>query len=386
MKLFFIIDNNQPHASGGGYYAIFKFADFLARRGHSVMVYAVHDLGWVRPGGQLNVAYRPSVPRSNRVLRKLDKTIESLCDRVLLPRLMQRFDADWVIGVFKDSAIKAVRMARRFQRPVANFIYECPPWLREIYGEDAYRAADDSYTRQLWLRTRQAYLDSDLLLPNSELSRHYNQRWLDGKQVAAPAFPGVDAEQMPFEGPAHRGPGRHVLFIGRLVPEKNVPLLLEAWSQLPQDVTLHIAGSGPLLEWLQLQARDRPNVRVHGFVDDDRLWSLLRGTDLLVCPSRFEGFGMPPMQALYFEKACLVSDLPIFRSIYGDHVDYFPLGDAEALAAGVMRLLADPALCRRKGQDGRRHVLQNFTWQAAAETIEGQLLAAAAERPRAAAS
>jgi hypothetical protein len=38
MKLFFIVDNNAPHASGGGYYAIFKFAEFLAQRGHSVFM------------------------------------------------------------------------------------------------------------------------------------------------------------------------------------------------------------------------------------------------------------------------------------------------------------------------------------------------------------
>lgn len=375
MRLFFIIDNNQPHASGGGFYAIFRFADFLARRGHQVMIYAVHDLGWVRPCDNLQVVYRPSIDRRNRVLRKLDKLLESLCDRFLLPHLIQRFGSDWLFGVLKEPAIKAVWLGRKLQRPVANFIYECPPWLREIYGEEVYRKASDAYTRQLWEDTRQAYLASDLLLPNSELSRQHNQRWLNGKPVADPVFPGVDVQQMPFDGPAERMPGRNVLFVGRLVPEKNLHLLLEAWRRLPQDAVLNIAGSGPLLGWLQEQARGRSNIRVLGFVDDDRLWALFRGTDLLVCPSQFEGFGMPPMQALYFEKACLVSDLPIFRSIYGQHVDYFPPGDADALANGVLRLLAAPARCRQMGRDGRSHVLQNFTWQAAAQSIEASLLA-----------
>lgn len=385
MKLFFVIDNNQPHASGGGYYAIFQFADFLARRGHEVMIYAVHDLGWVRCGGRLRVVYRPRISRGNRLLRKADKLLEWLCDRLLLPRLARRFGADWLLGVLKESAIKAVDLGRQLQRPVANFIYECPPWLREIYGEAAYRAADDGYTRQLWARTREAYLASAVLLPNSELSRQHNQAWLGGQPVAPPAFPGVDTAQMPFDGPAERSAGRHVLFVGRLVPEKNLPLLLDAWRRLPPDVVLHIAGSGPLLGWLQDQARDRPNLRVLGFVDDQRLWALFRGTDLLVCPSQFEGFGMPPMQALYFEKACLVSDLPIFRSLYGEHVDYFPTGDAQALADGVLRLLDDPARCGQMGRAGRQHVLQHFTWQAAAQGIEACLLAHEAVRPREAA-
>lgn len=375
MKLFFIVDNNAPHASGGGYYAIFKFAEFLAQRGHAVFIYAVNDLGWVENSENLRVYYRPRIRRSNRLLRKLDKLLESTCDRWLLPRLAQKYASDWIIGVLQESAIKAVALGRFCKKPTANFIYECPPWLREIYGDDAYQASGHGYTRWLWARTREAYLASDVLFPNSELSRHYNQAWLGSMTISPPVHPGIDVAQMPFDGPSEKANGRSILFVGRLVPEKNVHHLIEAWRRFPPDMVLNIAGSGPLLEWLREQAVELPNVVVHGYVTDERLWALYRGADMLVCPTQFEGFGMPPMQALYFEKPCLVSDLPIFRSIYKDYVDYYPMGDIDALAQGVLRLMGDKAYARAKGERGRRFVLENFTWQVAAATIEQQLLA-----------
>lgn len=83
---------------------------------------------------------------------------------------------------------------------------------------------------------------------------------------------------------------------------------------------------------------------------------------------------MPPMQALYFEKPCLASDLPILRSIYGDYIDYFPMGDIDALAQGIMRITGNASYAREKGERGRRFVLENFTWQIAAATIERELI------------
>jgi glycosyltransferase involved in cell wall biosynthesis len=375
MKLFFIVDNNAPHASGGGYYAIFKFAEFLARRGNKVFIYAVNDLGWVENTDNLNVYYRPSISRDNRLSRKLDKLLEIACDRFLLPRLATQFAPDWILGVLKESAIKAVQLGRDCQRPVANFIYECPSWLREIYGEDVYQASNNVFTRKLWAQTKEAYLASDVLFPNSVLSQQYNQQWLNSVTVSPPIYPGVDEAQMPFDGPLEPVTGRTVLFVGRLAPEKNIHHLIEAWRQLPADVVLHIAGSGPLLAELQRLAADLPNVILHGYVSDDRLWALFRSANMLVCPTQFEGFGMPPMQALYFQKPCLVSDLPIFRSIYGDHIDYFPIGDIDALAQGIVRILDNADYAQEQGKRGRSFVLDNFTWQVAAESIEKQLQA-----------
>jgi len=376
MRLLFVIENDEPHASGGGYYAPFKFAEFLARRGHDTLVYATHDLGWVEAGSGLRVIYRPSLPRSNRSLRKVDKVVASLSRRLLLERAARAHRPDWVLGVFKESAITAVAVGRRVGARIANFVYECPPWLRDMAGDGAYEREYRGYTRDVWEKTRRAYLDSDLLFPNSELSRQWNSRWLGGREVAEPIHPGIDTALMPAGDPDAAPPaGRRaqVLYVGRLAPTKNVDRLVAACLSIDPPPELHICGEGPEMGRLRALAMGHGSVVLHGFVSEVALWERYREADLVVSPSSFEGFGMPPMQALYFGKPCLVSDIPIFRSVYGDHLEYVPPGDVAALAAAVRRLLADPAYRRARGTAGRRFILERFTWQEAARRIEAAL-------------
>jgi glycosyltransferase involved in cell wall biosynthesis len=345
------------------------------------MVYAVHDMGWVAAGSGLRVRYRPSLPRSNRPLRKIDKALASICRRILLGRAARAHRPDWVLGVFKESAIAAVAIGRRVGARVANFVYECPPWLRQTAGEETYTREHRGYTRDLWERTRRAYLDSDILFPNSELSRLWNARWLGGREVAEPIHPGIDTALMPAGDPGAPAPARdagQVLYVGRLAPAKNVDHLIAACLRIDPPPELHICGEGPEMGRLVALAAGHRSVVFHGFVSDADLWGRYRAADLVVCPSSFEGFGMPPMQALYFGKPCLVSDIPIFRSVYGDHLEYVPSGDVAALAAAVRGLLADPAYRRARGAAGRRFVLDRFTWQEAARRIETALAAAPA--------
>jgi glycosyltransferase involved in cell wall biosynthesis len=381
MRLLFIVDNDEPHASGGGYYAPFKFAEFLARRGHSVTICAVHDLGWVSGAPGLRLRFRPSIPRRNRLLRKMDKMLAAACDRLILSRELDRLRPDWVFGVLTHSAIKAATLGRRHGARVANFVYETPPWLEEAYGREAYERENRGYVRDLWERTRRAYLDSDLLIPNSELAGRYCSCWLGGRQVSEAIPPGVDPDQMPFAdaavakdgaAPAGARPPR-ILAVGRLAKDKRLDTLVAAWLRLDFPTELHIVGEGPERQRLAAQAGGRKDATFHGFVSDPVLWALYRDTDLVVCPSAFEGFGMPPMQALYFAKPCLASDLPVFRSLYGDRLDYFPAGNVEALAAGIRRLLADPEGRARRGREGRADILDRFTWTGAAARIEATL-------------
>lgn len=375
MKLFFIIENTLPHASGGGYYAVFRYAEFLARRGHTVTVYAVHKFEWVRPVQGLSIVYRPHIPRHNRVLRKLDKYVERVTDSTHLERLIRKLQPDWIFGVLKEQAIKAVEMGRRTGVPVANFVYEVPLWLEEAGGE-RFTKVYTGYFRQLWERTRDAYLASQLLFPTSEMSGDYASRWLDGKAVTEPIYPGIDIEELPPPAQDLQPRGMpSVLYVGRLAPLKNVDLLIRAVKRSASQPRCHIVGAGPEMGNLRKLAGSSENIVFHGIVSDDRLWAMIQATDILIYPTSFEGFGMPPMQAFYCGKPCIASDIPILRSIFGDMIDYFPHGDEAALAARIDELLADPAYRDKRGREGREAVLQRFTWKLAAERIEANLLA-----------
>jgi glycosyltransferase involved in cell wall biosynthesis len=388
VRLFFIVENDQPHAAGGGFYAIHKFAEFLSLRGHDVFVFGVHDMRWVKRSARFAQMYRPSLNRNGRLKTRLDGWLSGLCARWLLPRAMRRFHPDWILGVLTHSAVKAEALGRSYRIPVANFIYECPPWMQEVWQPEVFRIGfEDALTQRLWAATRAAYLGSRVLFPNSELSRRHNTAWLGGKAVAEPIYPGIDPGQMPASVAAGSEPicldpqRKHLLYVGRMAESKNVHHLIAAFLRLGPDAVLHLCGTGSDVEKFKVQAGGSPRIRFHGFVPDDALWSLFRQCSLLVYPTGFEGFGMPPMQALHFGKPCLASDLGIFRSIYGDLLEYFPPGDVDALTQAMQRLLGDPDYCRRRGEAGRLYVDTNFTWARAAETIEVSLSKANHEQP-----
>jgi glycosyltransferase involved in cell wall biosynthesis len=379
LRILFIVENDQPHESGGGFYALYKFAEFLSRRGHAVRVYGVHDRGWVTRSEKLSLQFRPRIPRQGRLRIWADRKLSRLSAEWLLPAAVRSFRPDWIAGVLTYSAIKAEALGRRFGIPVANFIYECPPWLREVLGEDRFEAAiADPFLRRLWEDTRQAYLGSRILFPNSPMSREYNSRWLEGKPVAEPIYPGVDPDQMPRVAAGGREPvaldpfRKHVLYVGRLAAAKNVDALIRAFRRLPSEAELHICGTGPERASLEKLAAGA-KVVFHGYVPDESLWSLFRQCHLVAYPSDFEGFGMPPMQALYFDKLCLASDLPVLRSIYGDRLNYFPPGDEDGLAEAMRGLLEAGDGARREGKAGLRFVLDHFTWERAAIGIESAL-------------
>ncbi len=379
MKLFFIVENDEPHAAGGGFYALFKFAEFLALRGHKISIYAVHDKGWISAGENISLHFRPHFPRRGRFLTKCDRWLSRVCETFQLRSAIKRMQPDWILGVLTYSAIKAEILGRHFKIPVANFIYECPPWMKEIWGEATFKRGFDTYTQSLWEHTRQAYLGSQILFPNSELSRKYNEQWLNGKKIAEPIYPGIDPQQMPYQSivteslPLNKT-RKQLLFVGRLVDSKNIPHLIKAFLELQQNADLHICGTGADMAALKNLAQASPHIYFHGYVTDNDLWSLFRQCDLVIYPTGFEGFGMPPMQALYFGKPCIASDLAVFKSIYGDLLEYFPLGNIPALTQSIDTLLNDPQYCQRRGEAGRRYVLENFTWSRAAERIEHQLL------------
>lgn len=76
-------------------------------------------------------------------------------------------------------------------------------------------------------------------------------------------------------------------------------------------------------------------------VDESGLVELMRGCAALVYPSRMEGFGLPPLEAMACGRAVIVSDIPVFRELYGDTPIFVRLGDAQSWASAFTELEND---------------------------------------------
>ncbi|MDR2143662.1 MAG: glycosyltransferase family 4 protein [Treponema sp.] len=140
-----------------------------------------------------------------------------------------------------------------------------------------------------------------------------------------------------------------IVFIGNIKKHKGLDILLEAFAEAKKNGLRHklvIAGSAG-----NFKTRDNEILRkietaadleFTGFVSDEKLARLLSEAALLVQPSLYEGFGLPPLEAMALGTKALVSDIPVFREIYsGFPVTFFRAGDSADLKAKMESLLLD---------------------------------------------
>ena len=80
-------------------------------------------------------------------------------------------------------------------------------------------------------------------------------------------------------------------------------------------------------------------VEFKGKMDEYTKWVEIKKSLFMILPSSFEGFGMPPAEALYCKIPCIASDLPVLRENYGDYLEYFPARNVEALRTKIEFLI-----------------------------------------------
>jgi glycosyltransferase involved in cell wall biosynthesis len=167
-----------------------------------------------------------------------------------------------------------------------------------------------------------------------------------------------------------------VLFVGTLEPRKNLPRLVEAFTLIASDVPHDLVVIGPE-GWLtseihgsSRQLLDRGRIQFRGFVPDGQLPAWYSACDLFAYPSLYEGFGLPPVEAMACGAPVLTSSVSSLPEVVGDAALTVDPLDTEAISAGMLRVLSDANLrddLRRRGPEQAKR----FTWQRTAElTVE----------------
>jgi glycosyltransferase involved in cell wall biosynthesis len=160
-----------------------------------------------------------------------------------------------------------------------------------------------------------------------------------------------------FTRPVPRPPARiralgldrdgYLLFVGRLVPEKECHTLLRAYRRVGTALPLVIAGAGvyedAYVRRLHDEARDLPGVRFIGFASGETLDELYSNARLVVHPSQMEGLSVALLEALSHGHCVLVSDVPENLEVVRDAGATFRVGDVEDLARRLGWLLEHPA-------------------------------------------
>jgi len=176
-----------------------------------------------------------------------------------------------------------------------------------------------------------------------------------------------------------------LLSSGNRLPHKNFDTLLRALADFPAAVRprLVVPGShdddplAPLVVELGLDG----DVELLGWVDENKLDALYRDATAYVLPSRFEGFGLPVLEAMTRGCPVICSDIPVLREVGGDAALYADTRDSEALAAVINRVLADSPLRERLRTAGLEQA-GRFSWEQVADSTLAAFARAAGERHR----
>lgn len=169
------------------------------------------------------------------------------------------------------------------------------------------------------------------------------------------------------------GGDRYVLAVGTIEPRKDLPTLVRAFDLVGDgdpDVRLVVAGQdGWGAEAFDVAlggARHRQRIVRLGWVSDHDREALLRGASVYAYPSIYEGFGFPPLEAMSAGVPVVTTVSGSLPEVAGPGADLVPVGDADALAAGLARLLSDDA--HRRDLVARGHeVAARHSWDTTAE-------------------
>ena len=245
-------------------------------------------------------------------------------------------------------------------RPVVYTIHDLPPARFPDEGR-LPRWAKDAALSAAAVVTPSEFAKSELVtllgLPEERVHVVPNGYERDVFHLAVPAAdPGMLAD-LGISGP-------FLLYSGGFTRRKNVKALLEAWAQLaPSFPELFLALAGPTEPLAAVMAETpAPRVVLAGYLDRAVLPRVLKAATALVYPSIYEGFGLPPLEAMALGVPVVAVRAGAVPEVTGDCAVLASDGTPERLAAALRSLLEDPALAASLSSRGPAQAAR-FSWE-----------------------
>ncbi len=170
-------------------------------------------------------------------------------------------------------------------------------------------------------------------------------------------FNAVELQDLPLK--THVGKPHRVFFVGRHEPRKGLSVLLEAFSALPKEFELRIAGQGPETEKLKNEYRDLRNIVWLGAIEEAEKAQELADAEIFVAPSLGgESFGIVLLEAMAAGVKLVVSDLEAYASVTNGQecAALFSTGDSVSLQNALLAAVENPDKAQQRVDNGRARV------------------------------
>ena len=389
------VPSAYPPVIGGAEYHCQKISEALAAKGHDVTVVTANV------GSHLDYYNGPSRPLA---------TGAYFANGVLVRRIKLYTKAEWVLyrglSILVPQSLFRRLWARYRRRCIQNYHDHLAEEIREsncdvvmtmphsmvnvqcvasILCDQATPLVMLPMLHDDWPREHRSWYTGALKRANAVIANTSAEASLLAKEFGVPAskifvgWLGVDLPKCNFDDNPTRS--RQVLFVGRIVKLKNIPLLVAAmvllWSQIEySDVKLIIAGarsedSAEIIEQIQMMAGSHAaKIIVQYDISDDQKQRLFQVSNCLVLPSLSESFGLVLIEAMAFRTPVVTMSIPVFASfIENGKTGILVDGDRpDRMANAIQLLLKDKVVSERIGRAGEQLVKSKFQWNLVADT------------------
>lgn len=241
-------------------------------------------------------------------------------------------DFDLIVGMPVIGGIHAKEYANKFDLPLWLILFESPNWI-QLY-RDGVDAVEEFWKSYKMIMENHA---DKVLVPSNE-SKKYLLEWIDtdvSVDVIYPCINEIVAESILFDNKYKtKNDKKIVLMTSRLVSFKNPLGIIKKLSKEYKYILIGKIWDNAKLAISKL-IHNGYDITILESITDELKFRWIKKASIIIHPSIFEGFGMPPMEAMYFNKPVIAYDLPVLNEIYDNNIIYAELGDEKDFANKV---------------------------------------------------
>lgn len=158
----------------------------------------------------------------------------------------------------------------------------------------------------------------------------------------------------------------YLLSLGRIVPEKGLHYLIEAFKNCDTDKKLIIAGGAEAnrtyYDSLVEMAKEDDRIQFIGFVRGTTISELYSNAYAFMLPSNLEGMANALLEAMSYGNCCLVSDIPENTEVVDDKAVIFEKGNIQDLQEKLQMILSDPEITYKYKREAAPYILEKYSW------------------------